>query len=248
MKGTGLILATAVAVALSLAIAGNLEPPGPPAPTMKDLDTVEPRTPLRNDFDGLNPIVISQSGSYYLAEDIYAFPDQHGIEITASNVTLDLRGFTIYGNTEVGSLSGVKGGGGPTQKNVRIHNGTVRDFFEAGIDLGQTSSVDVESVRALFNSTAGISVGANSRIERCLAEGNVGIGLIATDGSVIIGSGARDNDSGIEIARGVVTDCAAFSNNLGIGGSDSLIRGNTAYSNGTNILVANSVVIENQAP
>ena len=39
---------------------------------MKDLDDVEPRIAIRNDFVGLIPIVISSPGSYYLAEDIFA--------------------------------------------------------------------------------------------------------------------------------------------------------------------------------
>ena len=52
---------------------GNLDPPpGAPAPTIKTLDQMEPRTPLVVGADGVSVlpatggITISQSGSYYV--------------------------------------------------------------------------------------------------------------------------------------------------------------------------------------
>src|SRR3954470_4200181 len=87
---------------------GTLTPPGAPAPTMKTLDQVEPRTPIDathtpGDADSL--FKITQPGSYYLTANVTGVPAKHGVEIAASGVTLDLNGFDLVGVP--GSLDGV---------------------------------------------------------------------------------------------------------------------------------------------
>ena len=42
-----------------------LPPPGPPAPTMKTLDQIEPRTPIAT-----LPCTISAAGSYYVTKNV----------------------------------------------------------------------------------------------------------------------------------------------------------------------------------
>src|SRR5882757_10456894 len=50
---------------------GSLTPPGAPAPTMKSLDQLEPRTDvLKLSGDGANSYIISQPGSYYLTTNV----------------------------------------------------------------------------------------------------------------------------------------------------------------------------------
>jgi hypothetical protein len=69
---------------------GPLAPPGAPAPTMLSLSQVEPRTPITN----TTAVTISAPGSYYLTANI-SVTSGSAITITASQVTLDLNGFTI---------------------------------------------------------------------------------------------------------------------------------------------------------
>ena len=65
---------------------------------MKTLQQVEPRTPVdatNTPGDGDSSFKITQSGSYYLTGNITGVTGKHGIQIEASNVTLDLGGFRI---------------------------------------------------------------------------------------------------------------------------------------------------------
>src|SRR6266851_1180042 len=68
---------------------GNLTPPAAPAPTMKSLAQIEPRTPISS-----APYSISSPGSYYLTSNL-SVTNGDAITITANQVTLDLNGFTL---------------------------------------------------------------------------------------------------------------------------------------------------------
>lgn len=92
-------LASVVAVC-SVALAGPLDPPaGPVAPTMKPLDTIEPRRCL-NDLlpDEGAVVLVTEPGQYFMSADIVAGPGQHGVRIVAEGrVSIDLNGFSIRG-------------------------------------------------------------------------------------------------------------------------------------------------------
>src|SRR5688500_13089480 len=109
MKTSPIVSVGGALVALWLCVGlafgqGSLEPPGPPGPTMKTLDQVEPRTPI----DTL-PIFLTQSGSYYLTRSFaQAFSIVDAITITADNVTVDFNGFTIRQTNTPASMAGIR--------------------------------------------------------------------------------------------------------------------------------------------
>ncbi len=185
---TILILAGIGAFAL-LAVAGDLEPSGPPASTMKTLDEVEPRIPIHSSD---LPLVITEPNSYYFAEDIDFEPnDTHAITIECDDVTIDLMGYTLKG-PDSGDKSGVFMSG---QSNVEIRNGTIRDFGSCGINENSSTgnSHRVVDMRVVSN-TQGISLsGYGHIIKDCTASYNVSIGISVGSGGMITGSAARSN-------------------------------------------------------
>lgn len=215
--------------------AGELNPPmGPVSPTMKDLDDVEPRTAIRNDFDNLIPIVISSPGSYYLAENIDAFHGEHGIEITASNVSLDLNGFRIRGNLEVGSLDGIHVADGMT--DITIRNGRIVGFGGAGIAAVSTVGARIESVDVRVTVTGGIVAGASATITNCTVESVTGMfsaGIVGGLNSTITGCRTTNCYTGVfALNRSKIDDCSALDSTFAgfyLGGdgmiTDCLARG-----------------------
>jgi hypothetical protein len=104
---------------------GTLTPPGAPAPTLKTLDQIEPRTPVDATHTPGNifaQFIISQPGSYYLTSNIVSVSGKRGIEIDVSNITLDLNGFSMLGDSN--ALDGIYFSA-TTITNVAIRNGTI---------------------------------------------------------------------------------------------------------------------------
>ena len=188
----------AAAGAISLVQAGDLEPPGSPAPTKTAVDETDPRTAIRtSDL----PLTISSSGSYYLAEDISTGGD--GIRVDASNVTIDLMGFSLSGGTGAG-ISVTKDAG----ENVTVRNGTVAGWNATGVDLSLGDSALVINVRAEGNGGRGIFVGSNSAVIDSTATQNTGSGIDGGFGSLITGCTSSGNSFGISVRSGsTVTAC-----------------------------------------
>jgi hypothetical protein len=194
-------LVTGVLIGAASLFAGPLNPPpGPVTSTYKTLSQVEPRTPISALSSGSVTgfpcdYLITQSGSYYLDRNLSStIGGNLAIGVAASNVTIDLNGFTIEGNNT--GVTGIGTGTG-APSNIVVRNGTVRNFGGAGVDLTNASFVVVENVNvSLPNNVIAarcIAAAANARISRCVVQkGITGIivGARATiDACTIIGSG-----------------------------------------------------------
>lgn len=168
------------------AIAGDITPPpGAPSSSMKTLQQVEPRRPINASTapgDADSVFKIAQPGSYYLEADILVSTNEHAIEVVASDVTIDLAGFTIssigLGTQKAGVAATVLG-----LTNVEVRNGVIRGFGGNGaaIDFNENSgdaNVTGGSARHLRISdcSVGVNAGASFTVADCVLNA-VGTGV-----------------------------------------------------------------------
>src|SRR5436190_10996063 len=147
---------------------GSLTPPGPPAPTMKKLDEVEPRTNLQASpapagVDTSNAdyhFIINQSGSYYLSANILV-TKTNGIQINVEGVTLDLNGFQISRVSPSGNGIEISG----TSSRTTVRNGTIKGFL-SGI-LGNAKACAFRDLAVTGCTSYGIFAGEAAVLESC---------------------------------------------------------------------------------
>ena len=198
------------------------------------------------------PYRILQSGSYKLSGNLVA-PNTFSvnpIQIQASNVTLDLNGFTIScggcGSTDIPSGAGVGVFG---SQNVVIQNGTVTGFNVnqgSGISFDPTSSGRVDRITA-SNNVYGIYVGGGPvSITNSMAVGNTSSGITQAAGvlslqnSTITGSGTGLQLTGTASVIG--NTIANNSTGLRVAGGQTAI-GLNDFSNTTNINSSGGVLV-----
>jgi len=177
---------------------GSLTPPGAPAPTMKTLAQIEPRTPISS-----APCTISQPGSYYLTTNL-TVSSGTGIYISADDVTLDLNGFTIRSTAPSSTGYGIYLSG--TRRNIAIANGFIVGgvtnngsgvFSGSGFNYGIYESGD-RNVKVSNVSLAGCQYyGIRLQGETCVVEGCT----VTTVGSYGINAGT--------VRSSVAEDCGA---------------------------------------
>ena len=230
-----LVLLTAVIFAPFTAFSqGSLTPGGAPAPTMKTLEQIEPRTLISS-----LPYTINQPGSYYLATNLFGVSNDYGIQVLANNVTVDLNGFTLRGVTN--ALDGLVIF--QSSSNVTVCNGMI-----SGWGLGNYAIRGLGRHATLKNLTIsgnnfGVSCDAGSVIQNCLITSN------QRDGINLNGAGSQ-----------IVNNTVANNNTLGgsgnaavnIIGANNRIEGNhvTVNNGGFGIFVffgtsTNNVVVKN---
>ena len=170
---TGIVLVTMMA---TRAYGGPLDPPGPPASTMKTLQQVEPRTPIVQPGNVSEfPITISQPGSYYFTGNITGVLGKDGILINADNVTLDLNGFTLTTDERIAATVGITDNSiGRT--NLIVRNGIVRDWAK-GVETPSSKNSTYEDLTVTDNRGDGMTIGSGSNLRRVTARNNGNIGL-----------------------------------------------------------------------
>jgi hypothetical protein len=197
---------------------GALTPPGAPAPMMKSLDQVEPRTPVdavHTPGNGSALFIISQPGSYYLTTNIFGVSDKDGVQIIANNVTLDLNGFSLIGTPNANNGIYVPNGPGPdliAYKNIKVGNGAISGWSKmgsAGI-LAAGRNVTCEHLTVSANDygifSLGNAGGGAAVIRNCSINGNNrnGIHIAASDCFIVrnslIGNNTANDSASAAIA------------------------------------------------
>src|SRR4051812_43542716 len=218
---TSLIGALCSALVSVAAGQGALTPPGAPAPTMKTLQQVEPRKPI----DSL-PFTIAQSGSYYLTQNLqFSATTGHAITVTASDVTIDLMGFTLS------STAGVTGEG------IHLDATALRAFVKNGMIVGNTTVVVTgDPPTATWTITPGgfaYGVHGSGNMLRCenLHVANCRTtGIFAQPGSVVHCSAQQNGAFGI--VADIAVDCYALKNgDIGLG--SDVVQASRAEQNKT---------------
>ncbi len=209
-----------VLAAGSAASAGPLNPPaGPIAPTGKTLTEVEPRIALSQantpgDNDATPSVFkITQPGSYYLTGNINVPGGLTGIEIAASEVTIDLGGYAI--------LDGANGIDTTVScSNVRISNGHVRGASLNGINVQSADSVQISRLTVRL-AGVGLRLGIGANVEDTRVS-NSATGVRLFGGAVRLRRCVLSNfsgnavETGASVSRVTIEDSTIGSASIGL--------------------------------
>ncbi len=153
---------------------------------------------------------ISKSGSYILNRNLVN-SSKNGADtvlVTASNVTIDLQGFTIM-STASTTGNGINATG---QSNVVIRNGVITGFGGAAIITGNNGSIS--AITATGNGS-GITCGIGCLASGNVIQGNTGFGLTFSDPtSGYLGNVMQGNSGNTVGAGGQVSGGTSLSQNV----------------------------------
>jgi hypothetical protein len=197
---------------------------------MLPLADIEPRTVINAINTPENEealFVISRPGSYYLAGNVTVPAGKVGIVIDADEVTLDLGGFAMLGETDPAILGGIRCGDGG-RRGITVRNGTIGRAGAYAIDLAHDGGRQ-SRVRDVVTSQSdvGIRVGPGSLVSDCdvLEAGEPG--LEAGDESIISRCRVHRYDAaprGIKVgSSAIISECSTIGPYAtGIEGGESL--------------------------
>ena len=202
-------------------------------------------------------MTISEPGSYRLSGNL-VLPNRSttAIEITASDVTVDLNGFAILAPECPGppcssfTTHGIATGSGTTPRfNITIRNGTFRHMAGDGVALSGNAHV-VEYLHVRNSGASGISIvegesGGSSIVQHSTLQANGAFGVRLLRGAVRNNVVSGNGSTGIAVSEGSVAHNVATGNlagivmspNGGAGAFGNVLRDNSAGNlvNGANL-------------
>ncbi|RYD61625.1 MAG: hypothetical protein EOP83_16585 [Verrucomicrobiaceae bacterium] len=147
---------------------------------MKTLDQIEARIPLNattapGNANGVH--VIATPGSYYLTGDVQGVASKDAIIIEASNVTLDLNGYSLKGVAS--SLNGIAiSRSNAALTGITIRNGFITGFGQRGVHTVGTGAVQGLTIEDLTVACVGTGVrsdvSGSTVVRRVFVRGGVG--------------------------------------------------------------------------
>ncbi len=175
------------------------------------------------------PIIIDQPGNYLLTSNIkVSTPKVDGIQIMASDVSLDLHGHTLSGSGKSSKGTGIYAS---CKENIEIVNGEVGGFL-CGISLCGPNH-QVKNLDASHNSSIGIKADL-STIINCTANSNGSYGIKANSCTIANCTASSNSFNGLEADSCTIINCKANSNGAhGINAMNKCrIEKNTLNENG----------------
>lgn len=173
------------------------------------------------------PYTITTSGEYELKNNLTA-NGTNGIGVNASNVSINLAGYTITG-VQTSGQTGISVF--PNQNNVSIQNGTITGFLY-GVVFESGSGLELKNVQLFGISATGVYLAGdnNCLIENCfiLGTGGADVGIYVLNSSNVL---VKNNQ------------LAEFSNGAGIaasGQSANTLIGNYEANCATGLLLDSS--------
>jgi hypothetical protein len=181
------------------------------------------------------PYVITQPGSYRLTGNLNPPAGTDAIDINASNVTLDLNGFSIIGAGGSGG-NGIVGTGG----QVTVRNGTVSGMGGNGISLG--SNAIVADVHVVGNGGDGIVTGTAGQVRHSSVSNNAGVGILLNGSGGAAIENIVNNNGGYGLQMSDTSSAFAFNtflfndHNTSLGNPNNQVLGTgTANQVGNNL-------------